>query len=120
MATLAIASLQIKNELFRLNNVYTDRIKIRAWSDRRFGKLEQGVAVELQGDGIVFEITVEPPKDDGSELMRQMRAVSPEMFMPHHYTYTRYQLNLSTNNEDAVKTAWRDIYSRGCTDKRAP
>ena len=79
----------IKNELFRLNNVYTDRIKIQGWQDRRFGKLEQGVTVELHGGEIVFEITVEPPNDDGSELMRQMRAESPDMFKPHHYTYTR-------------------------------
>lgn len=28
----------INNELFRLNNVYTDRIKIQGWHDRRLRK----------------------------------------------------------------------------------
>jgi hypothetical protein len=109
----------IKNKLFRLNNVYTDQIKIQGWQDRRLGKLEQGVTVELHGGEIVFEITVEPPKDDGSELIRQMRAESPDMFKPHHYTYTRYELYLSTINQDEVKRAWQYIYSHGCTGKRA-
>ena len=110
----------IKNELFRLNNLYTDRIKIRGWQDRRFGKLEQGVTVELHGDQIVFEETVDPPKDDGSEVMRQMRVESPQMFEPHHYTYTQYELYLPTNNQDGVKAAWQYVYSHGCTGKRGP
>lgn len=110
----------IKNELFRLNNVYTDRIKIQGWQDRRFGKLDPGVTVELHGGEIVFEITVEPPNDDGSELMRHMRAESPEMFKPHHYTYTRHELFLPTNDQDGVKGAWQYIYSHGCTGKRTP
>jgi hypothetical protein len=52
----------IKNELFLLNNVYIDRIKIQGWQKQRLGILEQGVTVELRGDEIVFEETVEPPK----------------------------------------------------------
>jgi hypothetical protein len=95
----------VKNDLFRLNNVYTDRIKIQGSQDRRFGKLEQGVTVELHGGEIVFEETVDPPKDDGSELTRQMRLESPQMFEPHHYSYTRHELDLPTNDQDAVKTA---------------
>jgi hypothetical protein len=110
----------IKNELFRLNNVYTDRIKIQGWQKQRLGILEQGVTVELHGDDIVFEKTVEPPKDDGSELMRQMRAESPELFKPHHYTYTRHELFLPTNDQDGVKRAWQYVYSNGCSGKRAP
>jgi hypothetical protein len=109
----------IKTEMFRLNNVYTDRIKIQGSQDRRFGKLEQGVTVELYGGEIVFEITVEPPNDDGSELMRHMRAESPEMFKPHHYTYTRHELFLPINDQDGVKGAWQYIYSHGCTGKQA-
>jgi hypothetical protein len=53
----------IKNELFRLNNVYTDRIKIQGRQRQSFGALEQWVTVTLQGDEIVFEKTVEPPLD---------------------------------------------------------
>jgi hypothetical protein len=108
----------IKNELFRLNNVYTDRIKIRGWQKQWLGMLQQGVTVELHGDGIVFEETVEPPKDDGSALMQQMRLQSPSMFEPHHYTYTRHELYLSTNDQDGVKRAWQYVYSHGCTGKR--
>lgn len=110
----------IKNDLFRLNNVYTDLIKIEARQRQRLGVLEQWVAVRLQGEGVVFETTVEPPQDDGSELMRQMRVQSPEMFSPHHYTYARYELYLATNDQDEVKRAWQYLYSHGCTGKRSP
>jgi hypothetical protein len=110
----------IKNELFRLNNVYSDRIKIQGWQKQWLGSLEQTVTVELHGDGIVFEETVEPPNDDGSELMRQMRLQSPNIFEPHHYAYTRHELYLSTKDQDGVKRAWQYVYSHGCTGKRAP
>jgi hypothetical protein len=110
----------IKNELFRLNNVYTDRIEIQGQQRQRLGVLEQWVTVTLHGDDIIFEKTVDPPKDDGSELMRQMRAESPELFKPHHYTYTRHELFLPTNDQDGVKRAWQYVYGNGCSGKRAP
>jgi len=97
----------INNALFRLNNVYTDRIKIQGRQRQWFGPLEQSV-------------TVEPPKDDGSDLMREMRAASPEIFKLHRYTYTRHELYLSTNDQDGVKTAWQYVYGHGCNGKRAP
>jgi hypothetical protein len=110
----------IKNDLFRLNNVYTDLIKIEAHQKRRLGVLEQWVTVRLQGAGVVFETTIEPPQDDGSELMRQMRMQSPELFRPHHYTYTEYELHLPTKDQDEVKLAWQYVYSHGCTGKQSP
>ncbi len=110
----------ITNELFRLNNVYTDRIKIQGWQKQWLGHLEQRVTVALHGDEIVFEEVVDPPKDDGSELTRQMRVESPDLFKQHHYTYTEHQLYLSTNDQDRVKTAWQYVYSHGCTGKRTP
>jgi hypothetical protein len=110
----------IKNDLFRLNNVYTDLIKIEAHQKRRLGVLEQWVTVRLQGAGVVFETTIEPPQDDGSELMRQMRMQSPELFRPHHYTYTEYELHLPTKDQDGVKLAWQYLYSHGCTGKQNP
>jgi hypothetical protein len=110
----------IKNEVFRLNNVYADRIKIQGSQRQWLGVLEQRVTVELHGDEIVYEGTVEPPKGDGSELLRQMRVESPSMFEPHHYSYTRYELFLSTNDQDGVKRAWQYIYSHGCTGKGVP
>jgi hypothetical protein len=73
----------LKKELFRLNNVYTDRIKIQGGQRQSFKAPEQWITVTLQGDQTVFEETVDPPQDDGSELMRQMRVENPEMFKPH-------------------------------------
>ena len=110
----------IKNDLFRLNNVYTDLIKIEAHQKQRLGVLEQWVTVRLQGAGVVLETTIEPPQDDGSELMRQMRMQSPELFRPHHYTYTNYELHLPTKDQDGVKLAWQYVYSHGCTGKQSP
>lgn len=107
----------INNDLFRLNNVYTDRIKIQGQQRRWLGAVEQRVTVELRGDDIIFEKTVEPSKDDGSELMRQMRVQSPSLFEPHHYTFTRHELSLATNDQDRVKAAWQYVYSHGCTGK---
>jgi hypothetical protein len=110
----------IKHDLFRLNNVYTDLIKIEAHQSPRLGAAEQWITVSLQGEGVVFETTVEPPQDDGSELMRQMRLQSPELFSSHHYTYTQHELYLTTKDQDGVKRAWQYIYGHGCTGKRSP
>jgi hypothetical protein len=110
----------IKNDVFRLNNVYTDLIKIEARQRQWLGVLEQWVAVRLQGEDAVFEAIVEPPHDDGSELVRQMRGQSPELFSPHHYSYTRYELHLPTKDLDGVKAAWQYVFSHGCTGKKSP
>jgi len=75
----------IKNELFRLNNVYADRINIRPFQPRR-GDPGVWITLTLQGNGIVFEQTIEPPKDDGSEAMQRMRADNPDFFRTRHYT----------------------------------
>jgi hypothetical protein len=106
----------IKNDIFRLNNVYTDRITIQGWQQQQ--GLEQWVTVDLHGDDIVFEDTTEPLKDDGSETIRQLRAAMPDLFTSHHNTYTEHELHLTTNNQDRVKTAWQYIYSHGCTGKK--
>jgi hypothetical protein len=107
----------INNELFRLNNVYNDRINIRTFQPRR-GDPTAWITLTLHGDETVFEQTIEPPKDDASETMRQMRAAYPDFFKPRHYTYTEYELHLTTNNQDQVKRAWQYIYSHGCTGKQ--
>jgi len=108
----------IKNDLFRLNNVYADRIKIQELQ-LRASDPSTWITVLLQGDEIVFEETVEPPKDDGSKLMREMRADNPDILKPHQYTYTSYELYLTTNDPDRVKSAWQYIYSHGCTGKQS-
>ena len=107
----------INNEIFRLNNIHVDRIKIQGWNRQRPWGSEQWVTVVLPGDDVVFEETIEPPKDDGSELMRHMRELSPELFKSQHYTLTKHELHLSTNDQDRVKRAWQYIYSNGCTGK---
>jgi hypothetical protein len=108
----------IKNELFRLNNVYSDRINLRTFQPRA-GDQRTWITLTLQGDEIVFEQTIEPPKDNGSETMRQMRAENPNLFKPRHYTYTEYDLHLTTDNQNEVKRAWQYIYTHGCTGKQS-
>jgi hypothetical protein len=109
----------IGNEVFRLNNVYVDRIKIQVSQKQWLGRLEQRVTVAVHSDDIVFETTLDPPHDD-SELMRHMRVESPDLFKPQRLTYTEYELHLATNDQDRVKTAWQYVYSHGCTGKRSP
>jgi hypothetical protein len=108
----------IKDELFRLNNVYNDRINVRTFQPRR-GDPTAWITLTLQGDGTVYEQTIEPPRDDGSETMRKMRAEYPDFFRARHYTYREYELHLTTNDQDKVKTAWQYIYSHGCTGKQS-
>jgi hypothetical protein len=107
----------INNDVFRLNNVHPDRIAIRGWHRQWPWGLEQWVTVSLHGDDVVFEETIEPPQDDGSELMRQMREASPELFKSQHYTHTEHELHLITNDQDRVKRSWQYVYSDGCTGK---
>jgi hypothetical protein len=107
----------INNEIFHLNNVHADRIAIKGWNRQRPGGSEQWVTVLLPGDDVVFEETIEPPKDDGSELMRHMRELSPELFKAQHYTLTEHELRLSATDQDRVKSAWQYIYSNGCIGK---
>jgi hypothetical protein len=107
----------VNNDLFRLNNVHPDRIAIHGWHRQWPWGLEQWVTVGLHGDDVVYEETIEPPKDDGSELMRQMREASPELFKSQHYTYVETELHLKTNDQDRVKRSWQYVYSNGCTGK---
>jgi hypothetical protein len=110
----------IKNDLFRLNNVYTDRINIQTFQPRR-GDPRTWITLSLQGDQTVFEQTLEPTfKDDGSKLMRELRTEDADIFRPHHYTYTEYHLHLTTDNQDGVKKAWQYIYTHGCAGKQSP
>jgi hypothetical protein len=110
----------VNNELFRLNNVYNDRINIRTFQPRR-GDPRVWITLTLRGDGTetVFEQTIAPPKDDGSETMRRMRADNPDFFRKRHYTYTEYELHLTTDDQDKVKRAWQYIYSHGCNGKQS-
>jgi hypothetical protein len=77
----------MKNRVYRLNDVHTDRIAIQGWQRKTNWGIERWVEVGLHGDDVVVEETTEPQKDDGSQLMREMRQTNPDMFRSHHYTY---------------------------------
>src|SRR5437016_25245 len=68
----------IKKNVYRLNNVHTDRIVIHGWQRKSAVRVEHWVTVALHGDDVVFELTTEPMKDDGSEYLRDVRAANPE------------------------------------------
>ena len=110
----------VKNDVYRLNNVHVDRIKVQGWQQQKPWGLDQWVTVELHGDDIVFEETTDPMKDDGSEFTRQLRVASPDMFKSHHNTYKEHELHLDTNDQDRVTRAWTYIYGHGCTGKQSP
>jgi hypothetical protein len=107
----------VNSDIFRLNNVHPDRITIQGGHRQWPWGLEQWVTVGLHGDDIVFEETIESPKDDGSELMLRMRDASPELFKSQHYTLTEHELHLMTNDQDRVKRSWQYVYSNGCRGK---
>ena len=112
----------IKNDIHRLNNVQVDRLNIRGWTCNKGGicVAEHKVTVELHGDDIVFEETKEPLRDDGSELMRQMRVAVPDSFRSHHNTYKEHELTFYIEDQERVTRAWTYIYSHGCTGKQSP
>jgi hypothetical protein len=110
----------IKRNVFHLNNIHSDRLTFQGWERKQPWGLEQWVTVGLHGDDVVFEETTEPPKDDGSEVMRQLRAASPDMFKPHHYSYKEHEIHLDTGDQERVKRAWVYIYSHGCVGKQSP
>jgi hypothetical protein len=110
----------VKTDIFHLNNIHVDRIKVQGWQRQQPWGLEQWVTVALHGDDIVFEETIPPLKDDGSELVRLERQSNPDLFKSHHNTYKEHELHLGTNDQDRVTRAWTYIYSHGCTGKQSP
>jgi hypothetical protein len=110
----------IRNDVFRLNNVQTDRLVIQGWSRKmNFGD-ERWVTVSLHGDLVVYETTTEPMKDDGSEFMRLLRQEHSNEFKPQRSTHKEQELRLRTADQDRVKRAWDYVYSHGCVGKRSP
>jgi hypothetical protein len=56
----------IGNNVYHLNNVQTDRIKIQGWkSNNPYDPPEGWATVQLHGDDVVFEETKDGAKDDG-------------------------------------------------------
>jgi len=110
----------VKKDVFRLNNVHTDRIVIQGWQSKTAYGVEHWVTVALHGDEVVYETTSEPVKDDGSEFVRQLRQYHPESFKPQHATTKEHELRLDTADQDRVTRAWKYIYDHGCVGKQSP
>jgi hypothetical protein len=110
----------VKNDIFHLNNIHNDRLKIQGWEKKQVWGLEQWVTVSLHGDQVVMEETVEGMKDDGSPLMRQLREMNAENFKSHHYSYKEHDIHLDTSDQDRVKRAWEYVYGHGCVGKQSP
>jgi hypothetical protein len=106
-----------KNDVFHLNNVHIDRIKIQGW---KMGELVKWTEVELHGDDVVVDHTTDPMKDDGSDKAKQMRATYPELFRTQRNSYKQSKLHLYTSDVDRVSRAWQYIYSNGCVGKKSP
>jgi hypothetical protein len=89
-----------KDDVFYLNNVQTDRIKIQ---ENPFGGV---INVDLHGDDIVVEhgvVSTDPNRENRKE-----------------YDLKEYHLILKTDELDRMKRAWRYIYSHGCAGKKSP
>jgi len=106
-----------QNDVFHLNNVHVDRIKIQGW---KMGDLVTWTEVELHGDDVVVDHTTDPMKDDGSANTKQMRVTNPEVFRTQRNSYKQWKLHLYTNDVDRVTRAWQYIYSNGCIGKKSP
>ena len=89
---------ETRQDVYRLNNVHTDRIEMRAWKGTGIRIGEEWITVKLHGDEVVFEETTEPMTDDGSELARLMRQSRPDLFRPHHNVYKEHELTLKTGD----------------------
>jgi hypothetical protein len=110
----------IGKDVFRLNNVHTDRLLIQGWKQTTVRGERRWVTVELHGDSTVYEHTTEPVQDDGSSYLDYFRQHDPSMFKPQHETHKEYQLTLYTADQDRVTRAWQYIYSHGCVGRQSP
>ena len=69
-----------------------DRVVIQGWQRKEPWGLEQWVTVELHGDDIVFEKTIDPAKWHGEA--REGAEKYPNLFKSQHKTYKEYELRL--------------------------
>jgi len=88
-----------QDDVFYLNNVQTDRIKIQ---ENQFGGV---INVDLHGDDIVVEhgVVSTDPTDQSAKTHRENRK--------------EYHLILKTDELDRMKRAWRYIYSPGAPER---
>jgi hypothetical protein len=104
----------IDGDVFHLNNIHTDKLRIEA-QERKGGFVpRRWVSVVLHGDDIVFETTSTSLLDDGTEFMQQYKILHPDEFKPHHSATKDHTLVLNTADLDRVRRAWEYIYGHGC------
>jgi hypothetical protein len=108
---------KVGNDTFYFNNIYLDRATTRPMRNN-LGR--EWVEVDLHGKDKIVEIYVEPAKNDGSEIARNMAARYPDMFKPKWQSHTDYVLTVQTKEHDRLVRAWRFIYANGCKAKESP
>jgi hypothetical protein len=101
----------IKNEIYHLNNVHTDRLKVV--------RLGPEITFTLHGSDVVFEETIEPQRLD-SEIAKQVCETDPDICKSQHNISTQHELHLPTAELERVKRAWEYIYSHGCAGATSP
>jgi hypothetical protein len=111
---------ELKDEIFRLNNIHTDRIEIQGREQKSAYGTRRWVTVSLHGDEVVYETTRKPMTDDGSKFMQELKQSMPELFKPHREVSKEHQLQLETGDQNRVARAWTYIYSHGCAGKKSP
>jgi hypothetical protein len=111
---------KVNDNIFRLNNIHTDRIKIQSWQRNTTSGVEKWTDVSLHGDDTVYETTSKGATDDGSEYTKQLKQKMPDLFKSHHYTAKEYNLRLETEDQDRVTRAWNYVYNHGCVGKKSP
>jgi hypothetical protein len=110
-------STSFTTDVFHLNNIHIDRIKVEGHENRLTN--QRWLTLELHGDDTIFEETSQA-RDDGSDLMRALHEANPNLFKPSSQNYKEHELDLATDDADRVKRAWRYIYTHGCTGKQSP
>ena len=109
---------RVDGATYRLNNVETDRLYIRPWTDKLTGA--QYLRVTLHGDAPVYEADIEPMFDEKDPVFKSLLKTRPELFAPRRIVENEWTTGLNTTEKDRVVRAWRYIYSHGCLGKRSP
>jgi hypothetical protein len=122
----------IGRDIYRLNNVQTDRLGPKAWQrvNDNGVVLERWLTVELHGDDTVYETTDEPETplteaDVNPKLAAALKSKDAEFFNrkpkpPEHHVFNETTLRPASNDQDRITRAWKYIYGNGCVGKSSP
>ena len=118
---------QIGKEIFRLNGVEVDRLRIELGRWKSIGEDINYYRVYLHGSDTVYEVFEEPLiKEDVLDTPqmqatnRSLRQKIPDAFEPHHKISKEHTLDLTTNERERLVRAWSYIYQHGCTGSKSP